>query len=101
MRARWLGSDIVTRETLPEPGDVGIGADNYHFNLLVRCPVCHGLHPVPIPCSTGDREPWEFNVATITLAPSVRVAGNRGVCHWTLTNGVFTIHSESTARPDA
>lgn len=98
MRARWIGTDIVTRETLTQTGDVGIGADNYHFHLLVRCPICDDLHPVPIPCSTGTREPWAFNVATITLSPSVRVAaGHRGVCHWTLTNGVFTLHADSTA----
>lgn len=99
MLARWSGTNIGSGRALSACGDVGIGAENYHFNLLVRCPVCADIHVVPIPCSTGGRISWEFNVATITLSPSVRIDGHRGVCHWTLTNGVFVIHTDSTAKP--
>lgn len=97
-----MGTDIVTREQLDRPGDVGIGADNYHFSLIVRCPICEDIHVIAIPCSIGNpRLVWEFNVSTLTVVPSFRAAGHRGVCHFTLTNGVFTIHADSTAKPDA
>ena len=98
-RARYLGAGISTYATLDQTGDVAIGAWNYHENVMVRCPVCDTLHVVPTFDSTGSYSVrWNWYPQTVTLAPSVRVSGHRGVCHWTLTNGIFTIHGDSTAK---
>jgi hypothetical protein len=74
------------------PGSVAVGAENYHHNILVICPVCHDLHIV-------DPERWTLNEATLTISPSVLVINYRGICHWNLTNGEFIIHGDSTAKP--
>jgi|SRR6185503_3477459 len=95
MNARWMGTDIDHYAVLSRPGDVGIGAENYHFNLMVCCPVCEALHVVTI-APAANR--WRFDQAAMTLVPSVRVTHSLGVCHWNLTDGVFIVHADSNAR---
>lgn len=103
MMARWMGEGIAALSDLKEPGDIGIGAENYHFSLLVRCAVCHRGHVAAIPTSTGGAPVWQWNPSTLTLSPSYRtefVGGALvGVCHWNLTDGEFIIHGDSTATP--
>lgn len=103
MKARWVGTAIgggekSADEILREPGDIGIGAENYHFCLLVCCPVCGEMHAVDIVGSTYPNPRWSWDGITLTAAPSFKVTRFDGaICHWTLTNGEFTIHEDSTA----
>lgn len=103
MNARWMGEGITDTRDLKEPGDIGIGAENYHLSLLVRCPVCHRSHIAAIQTSTGGAPVWSWDQSTLTLSPSYRTertfGDGQGVCHWNLTNGVFQIHGDSTATP--
>jgi hypothetical protein len=100
VKARWLGDDLDSYEDLEKPGDIGIGAENYHYGLMVQCPVCYELHVAPIRNDQGYRVVWEWNQSTLTLSPSYRCESpQRGVCHWNLTNGDFIVHSDSTAKP--
>ena len=105
MKARFLGHDVNQYAMLTEPGDMAIGAANYHHNLMVRCPICHRLHVVDITTGTkpsGGPGRWTFDEATLTLSASF--ACNQGslteYCHWSLANGEFTIHPDSTRKPD-
>jgi hypothetical protein len=98
MKARWIGENVVDGfETFVVPGDVGTGAENWHYNVLVCCPVCHELHVV----ETHEPKRWEWNRTALTITPSymTRGGGREGVCHWNLTNGEFIIHGDSTATP--
>ncbi len=93
MRARWIGTGIESYEQLTQQGDVGLGAENYHYSVMVRCPVCDDLHIV-------DHR-WTWDQATLTITPSVAVgpwsrADNvEHFCHWNLTNGEFLIHGDT------
>ncbi len=100
MNARFVGKNIGQWRDLPQPGDIAIGAENYHHGLMVNCPVCHDLHVVNIPGGHSGFA-WRWDEATLTLTPSVVFTGGRPVrrCHWNLTNGVFVIHADSTAKP--
>jgi hypothetical protein len=99
VNARWIGDGIEDRAWLPEPGDIGIGAANYHHCLMVHCPICHWLHVVDIVGSTYPNPRWTWDKATLTASPSYKLWDHTGaVCHWTLTNGVFIIHEDSTAK---
>ena len=93
MKARWMGENIGNGFEVieAEPGNIGRGAENWHNYLLVCCPVCHRLHVVD--------ERWKFDRRALTLTPSVKCEGHRGVCHWNLTNGEFIVHADSTAKP--
>jgi Family of unknown function (DUF6527) len=94
MKGRFCGIGIGSGDDLEQPGDFGFGAENYHFNFMVCCPVCHDLHLASV--AVGR---WKWEQATMTLSPSVKVTSYRGVCHWNLTNGEFIIHGDSTAKP--
>lgn len=101
MRARFIGHGVDTYEALTVPGDMAIGAANYHYCLMVCCPICHDLHVVDIKGSTYPNPRWTFDEATLSLSASLAV--NQGslteCCHWSLDNGEFTIHGDSTAVP--
>lgn len=99
MKARWIGEGIESYEALTQPGDIGIGAENYHGNLMVCCPCCGQLHVVTIHEGQGPLC-WAWDQSTLTLSPSVRVGPSyRGVvCHWNITAGEFIIHGDSTQR---
>lgn len=105
MKARFVGTNVGTCATLTQPGDVALGAENYHFCLMVNCPVCHELLVVDIVGSTHPTPRWVFDKATLTLtgnggSSSVMVNGGTDhSCHWNLTNGEFIIHADSTAKP--
>jgi hypothetical protein len=98
MKARWIAADIDTYEALTQPGDIAIGAENFHYNLMVNCPVCYDLHVVNI-TQPDSRAHWDWDQATLTLSPSVRVMCCAETCHWNLTHGEFIIHGDSTAKP--
>ena len=89
MKATWIKDfDLIEAA----PGNIGRRQRNWGPWLLVCCPVCHYLHLVD--------ERWAWNQETLTLSPSYRCdAGQRGVCHWNLTNGEFIVHGDSTAKP--
>jgi len=97
MKARYIGENIGCQASLEQAGDVGIGAANYHFSLLARCPICFDLHIAPLDPKSYPSV-WQWNESTITLQPSLRTEGPRGVCHWSLIKGVFTIWPDSTAK---
>lgn len=100
MNARWIGSDIDTCEKLTEPGDIGIGAENYHHSLMVNCPICHRLHVVDIIGSTYPNPRWTWDQSSLTASPSYKLTHHTGaVCHWNITNGEWVIHGDSTATP--
>ena len=108
MKARWAGAAIgggekSAREILMQPGDIGLGAENYHYNLLVNCPICRELHVVDIEGGVGPSGGpgrWSWDGLALTAAPSYKLTHHTGeICHWTLTNGEFTIHPDSTAKP--
>lgn len=95
MKAHWIGTGIKTCADLTQPGDIGIGAENYHHDLLVICPLCESLHVAAL-TDEGGRKPWGWNQDTLTLTPSYKCwTHNGGICHWNLTNGEFVIHGDS------
>lgn len=103
MKARFIGKDVSTFAALTEVGDMAIGAENYHHNLMVRCPICHQLHVVDLTTGTGPRGGpgrWTFDEATLSLSASLAVnqGSSTNYCHWSLNNGEFTIHADSTAK---
>jgi hypothetical protein len=102
VNARWIGTDIGESDKLTQVGDIAIGAANYHAHFMVLCPCCERLHVVRINDEGGSGPSWSWNQETLTLSPSVRVTyptlkGEGPTCHWTLTNGVFNIHPDSSA----
>jgi Family of unknown function (DUF6527) len=101
VKARWIGTDVGSCADLPQPGDIAIGAENYHDCLMVKCPICHRLHVVDIIGSTYPNPRWKWDQSTLTMVPSLRVGpyDDGTICHWNLTNGEFIIHSDSTAKP--
>lgn len=95
MQARFIGVNIESGDQLPNPGDIGIGAANYHHSLLVRCPHCSELEVVNIVPGVG-KLCWTWDQSTLTMHPSYLIQHYTGcVCHWTLVNGVFTIYPDS------
>ncbi len=101
LKARWIGSGIKDQDALMQAGDIGIGAENYHGNLLVRCPICGEVHPISINKDPHHGSAWQWNERTCTLSPSMKITSYYGVCHWTLTNGMFIIWTDSTASKEA
>ncbi|MDB5095481.1 MAG: hypothetical protein JWO85_3582 [Candidatus Eremiobacteraeota bacterium] len=103
MTARFIGKDVDSFEALSLPGDIAIGADNYHRCLMVNCPICHRLHVVDIMGSTYPNPRWTWDEATLTASPSYKLTSgcDGAICHWNLTNGEFIIHGDSTATPGA
>ncbi len=100
MKARWMGTDLASPKDVPEPGDIGIGAANYHHCLLVNCPICHQLHVVDIKGSTYPEPRWMFDPTSLTVSPSYKLTHHtRAICHWNLTNSEWVIHGDSTANP--
>jgi len=99
MQARWIGPGIENPESLTQVGDIATGAENYHGNLLVRCPICEDVHVISI--NKGDGVGWQWNESTLTIAPSAKITGQNGVCHWTLTKGFFVIWPDSTASKES
>jgi hypothetical protein len=94
MKARWMGTDLASSDDVPEKGDIGLGAANYHGGLMICCPVCGWLDVIN--CTDPNRLKWDWDQATLTLSPSVKVTAGASICHYNLTNGVFIIHGDST-----
>ena len=101
MKARWIGSEIKNQESLTQIGDIATGAENWHFNFLVKCPVCNRVHEITINKSSRDEISHQWNESTLTLQPSVKITDHVSVCHWQLTKGVFVVHLDSTASKGA
>ncbi|MDE2106891.1 MAG: hypothetical protein KGL39_57280 [Patescibacteria group bacterium] len=96
----FLDVPIEDPDQLAEPGQMGIGADNYHRCLCVNCPICHRLHVVDIIGSTYPNPRWTFDRNTMTVSPSYKLTHWTGaICHWNITNGEWVIHGDSTAKP--
>jgi uncharacterized protein DUF6527 len=101
LQARWIGSDIKGQEALTQAGDIAVDAENYHSDLIVRCPICDEVHLISINKDTHHVATWQFNERTLTLNPSAKITSYYGVCHWTLTNGLFVIWPDSTASKES
>ena len=84
---------------MTQPGDIGVGAANYQFGLIVRCPVCDKIIVIPLNKELHNIT-WQFNESNLTLQPSVRTETSRGICHWSLTKGKFILYMDSTAIPN-
>lgn len=90
-----MGTDLASGDDVPERGDIGIGAENYHGGLMIRCPLCGYLDVINF--ADPNRMRWDWNQSTLTLSPSVMVTAAKAICHYNLTNGEFVIHGDSTA----
>lgn len=97
MKARFIGFDLASHNDVPEPGDIGIGAANYHGGLMIRCPICGYLDVINF--TDPNRLKWDWDQSTLTLSPSVKVTAAGSICHYNITNGEFIIHADSTAKP--